>query len=204
MDTTLLLSGGVDSACLAALLRPARTIFIDYGQRAARAEARASSAIARQLDLLHVAVTIDMSPVGSGLLAGAARADTPSPEWWPFRNQALVSIAAAWVCSNTDILRTADTSEIVIGCVQGDGDRHVDGSAEFIDALSALVSLQEGGITVRAPAIGMSTEELVTVSSIGDDVLAWTHSCHVADLPCGNCPGCFKRERVLVGLERLQ
>jgi 7-cyano-7-deazaguanine synthase in queuosine biosynthesis len=28
-------------------------------------------------------------------------------------------------------------------------------------------------------------------------VLGWTVSCHRSDLPCGNCPGCWKRERAL-------
>lgn len=90
-----------------------------------------------------------------------------------------------------------------MGCVVTDRERHVDGSADFYELLDRLVSMQEGGIRVAAPAISMTSAELVSVSGIRDEVLAWTHSCHISSMACGACPGCDKRRSVLQELGRL-
>lgn len=45
---------------------------------------------------------------------------------------------------------------------------------------------------VEAPAIALSTQELFRASGIPSGHLAWAHSCHKADVPCGNCRGCNK------------
>jgi 7-cyano-7-deazaguanine synthase len=89
---------------------------------------------------------------------------------------------------------------VLLGSVLGDGDRHIDGRGSFYAALDALVSMQEGGVRVVAPALATSTEELIGLSGLGMDVLGWTVSCHRSDLPCFTCPGCYKRERVLRAL----
>lgn len=204
----LLLSGGLDSAAVAAWTRPARTLFVDYGQRPAAAEARAAAAVAAQLELPHAQITVDASPIGLGLLSAAGRASAvnPSPEWWPFRNQLLVTIAAAWALSSAGSGERAGAQvrRVTVGTVLGDGARHADGTKAFFEALDALLSLQEGGLQCSAPAVSMTTDELITSSGIGDDVIGWTHSCHTATVPCNDCPGCWKREQVLERLSRLR
>lgn len=45
---------------------------------------------------------------------------------------------------------------------------------------------------VEAPAIGFSTAELVKVADVPAALLAWAHSCHKADMACGQCRGCNK------------
>lgn len=198
----LLLSGGIDSAALAALLRPAHTLFIDYGQLPAKAEAAAAAAIANELGLPHAQISIDLSALGSGILAdGEPVAGAPSPEWWPFRNQLLVSLAAAWAVKTG--VSSAPT-QIATGTVGPDGARHLDGTPRFYEALDALLQAQEGGLTVAAPGITNTTVELVQASNISDSVLGWTHSCHRANMPCMECPGCYKREQTLFELGRLQ
>ncbi|MNH47336.1 hypothetical protein D3C79_1105200 [compost metagenome] len=52
--------------------------------------------------------------------------------------------------------------------------------------------IQEGEITVEAPAIHLSTFELVKEANVPSSMLAWAHSCHRSNVPCGNCRGCFK------------
>lgn len=198
----LLLSGGLDSAAVAAWTRPTQTLFVDYGQRPAAAEARAAAAVAAQLGLPHAQVTVDASAVGAGLLsaAGQASAAKGSPEWWPFRNQLLVTIAAAWVMSPAGGAegRSVGLAErVTVGTVRGDGARHADGTAGFFAALDALLSVQEGGLRCSAPGLNLSTADLIAASGIGDDVIGWTHSCHTSTLPCSDCPGCWKREQVL-------
>ena len=80
----------------------------------------------------------------------------------------------------------------------------MDGSPPFYSAINALVGLQEGGIRVVAPAIDLDATELVEQSAVSDEVLSWTHSCHRADISCGQCAGCLKRRSTLARLGRLR
>ena len=193
----LLLSGGLESAALAVWRRPDLALTIDYGQTPAAGEARAAQAVCRELGLQHHVLSADCSAVGSGLLASSpAAAGAPSEEWWPYRNQLLVTLAAAWGVR-------FDVETIVVGSVLGDGERHADGTQEFYDGLDAVVALQERGVRVFAPAARMTSDELISVSGITDAVLGWTHSCHSSDLACGVCPGCTKHREVLERLGRM-
>jgi 7-cyano-7-deazaguanine synthase len=192
----LLLSGGLESSALAAWLRPPLVLTIDYGQLSARGEMWAASRVCRELGLEHHTLHADCAAVGSGLLAGRESDEqAPVPEWWPFRNQLLVTLAGAWAISRGG-------SEIVVGSVVGDGG-HADGTAEFYEQFDRVMALQEGGLRVRVPAIKMSSAELIAESGVTNAVLGWTHSCHVGDVACGSCPGCAKRRDVLTAIGRL-
>ena len=59
MKTGLLLSGGMDSLCIAWWKRPDVAITIDYGQLPAAAEIAASTAICQQLGIEHHILRID-------------------------------------------------------------------------------------------------------------------------------------------------
>jgi 7-cyano-7-deazaguanine synthase len=186
----VLFSGGVDSTCVAALVPGALCLTIDYGHASAEGEIRASQAVASSIGLRHEVLRVDCSPVGSGLLAGnAAAPGAPSEEWWPFRNQLLVTLAAGAAFQN-------GCDRVIVGSVRSDG-FHRDGTAEFYSRLDAVVREQEGGVRVEAPAIELTTIELVGKAGIGAPVLGWTFSCHRASIACGDCPGCNKRRGVL-------
>ena len=192
----LLLSGGLESSAIAAWLRPRLSLTVDYGQLPASGEIWAASRVCAELGLEHHSLSIDCSTIGSGLMAGlGGDPQAPIPEWWPFRNQLLVTFAGAWGISR-------GVKEILVGSVSGDG-THVDGTASFYGALDQVVALQEGNVRVSAPAIDMSSAELIETSDVDDAVLGWTHSCHVASVACGSCPGCTKRRAVLQALGRL-
>lgn len=198
MSRVLLLSGGLDSTSIAAWQRPEHCLGINYGQRAATAEQRAATAIANELNLPYTHITVDASPVGGGLMANEPNTvDDDTPEWWPYRNQLLITIAAAWAV-------TRGHNEILVGTVAGDGDRHADGRRTFYDAMTALLQTQEGALTVTAPAIDLTAPDLINTSEVTDATLGWTHSCHVSNLPCHQCPGCIKRAEVLTTAGRLQ
>lgn len=190
-DAVLLLSGGLDSTALAALFRPALCLAIDYGQRSAAGEIRAAAAICRALSLTLTTLTLDLGGLGGGLLKNEdSMPGAPSPEWWPYRNQILVTAAAS-------VALQAGLPQVLAGTVAGDGARHIDGRPAFYQALDHLISMQEGGIRVRVPAIGETSADLVRRSGLTEDVLGWTVSCHRASFPCGDCPGCWKRSQVL-------
>lgn len=197
----LLLSGGLDSTALAVMNRPGGCLFIGYGQTAADAERRAATQVALELGLRLDTLDIATETLGAGLMASrldsAADALSVAPEWWPFRNQLLITIGASWAV-------TRGYSKVLIGTVASDASRHRDGSAEFLAAMDHVVAMQEGGVRVAAPASHLTTAELIEVSGVSDAVLGWTHSCHRANLPCAQCPGCVGRADALRGAGRLQ
>jgi len=181
----LLLSGGMDSVSIAWWKRPDIAVTVDYGQRPSVAEVEAAVAVCLEIGIRHEIVRADCSSVGSGDMAAMPPISVaPVPEWWPFRNQLLLTLAGIAA------VRIGVTN-LMIGTLATDS-VHADGRPDFIETMSRLMSLQEGGITVSAPAISMTAAELVKTSGIPREVLAWAHSCHVGNFACGQCRGCVK------------
>jgi 7-cyano-7-deazaguanine synthase len=174
---------------LAYWLRPKISYTIDYGQKPAEAEIRSSRAICKALKIRHDVIRVDCSSLGSGDLAGKRALNAAATsEWWPYRNQLLITLAASRAVGE-------GVTEIALGCLATDRS-HVDGRAEFIRRMDRLLSLQEGHIRIIAPAIRLTAAGLVKKSGIPMKLLAWAHSCHRSNLACGNCRGCFKHRDV--------
>lgn len=193
MSRLLLLSGGLDSSAIAGVARPDAAVFVNYGQRPAQSEAESARMVARHLGFPLHETTIDFSPLGTGLLVGAAKEPgAPTPEWFPYRNQLLVTVAAA-------VALRHGHSTVLLGLVAGDGDRHADGTSTFVAQIDRLVAAQEGGVRVEAPFLDTPTATIVEQSGLPEHVIRRTHSCHVGNLACGQCPGCHRRALVLVG-----
>jgi 7-cyano-7-deazaguanine synthase len=193
VTTAILLSGGMDSTALAYWLRPSVAFTVDYGQCCAAGERRAASIISETLGLHHEVIRVDCRSLGSGDLANSSPSPVaPVPEWWPFRNQLLVTLCAMRGIS-------LGVRMLLVGAVASDA-VHADGSKEFFQQLDALVALQEGKITVSAPAIEMTSDALISRSGIGIEVLAWAHSCHTSNYACGQCRGCSKHRAVMAAL----
>ncbi|HUI28955.1 MAG TPA: 7-cyano-7-deazaguanine synthase [Candidatus Acidoferrales bacterium] len=190
MRTGVLLSGGIDSTSLAFWKHPDVAITVDYGQLPAQGEIRAATKIARILKIKHEIIQVDCHTLGSGDMAGRSpNRVAPVPEWWPYRNQLLITLAGMRaIALNINLL--------MIGSVKRDG-VHVDGRRQFFRRVNQLMKMQEGKIKIESPAIALDSVELVQKSKITFDVLAWTHSCHVSDYACGNCRGCFKHQFVM-------
>lgn len=185
----VLLSGGMDSIALAHWKRPDVAITVDYGQKAAATEIAVAAEVARILAMRHEKIRVDCSSLGSGDMAGSAPlAAAPVTEWWPFRNQMLLTFAGMRAVA-------IGVVELMVGSVASDGS-HADGTAGFYGACDQLMSLQEGGIRVTAPAINMTTAELIRTSGVPRETLAWAHSCHTGPLACGDCRGCHKHFQV--------
>ena len=181
----ILLSGGMDSIALAYWLHPEIAITLDYGQKSAGAEIAAATHVAKHLDIEHYILHIDCSSLGSGDLVGTKPiGDAPVSEWWPYRNQMLVTLALMKAIQ-------LGVCELMVGSVKTDA-QHADGTAAFYEQLSKLVQMQEGSIKVTAPAIDMTTVELVKQSGIPENILMYAHSCNTSNHPCGRCHGCTK------------
>ena len=160
MKTALLLSGGMDSVSIAYWRRP-------------------------DLGIKHEVVSANINELGSGDLVGTQPAsEAPASEWWPYRNQFLLTVAAM-VCYREGM------ETLLMGALRTDG-FHADGTTEFIAGMNELLSIQEGVLIIEAPAIDLDAVELVRTSKVPDEILSWSHSCHVAEYACGFCRGCRK------------
>jgi 7-cyano-7-deazaguanine synthase len=188
--TTLLFSGGVDSLALAWWRRPDWLLTVDYGQVTAESEVEVSSVFAGMLGIRHDIVRFDLSSVGSGTLAGRGSLELSSfAEWWPYRNQFLITIGAAW-----SLGRGVD--RLWIGTVKSDA-CFADGTPAFIDGMNRVVSMQEGAVVVEAPASALETWELVEKSGLPLDYLLLCHTCTMSVKPCGHCRSCGKHRDIL-------
>ena len=195
MNTAILLSGGIDSVALAYWQKPSSAFTVDYGQLAAEAEIQAASQVCHELSIRHEIIRVDCSMTGGGVLTAQPSAEVaPTKEWWPFRNQLLITLASARM-----IALGMQNYELVVGSVANDV-TYADGTPRFYANIDALVSSQEGGIHVRATAIEMTSVELVRASRIPMPLLAWSHSCHRTNMACGDCQGCWKHLDVFRGL----
>lgn len=193
MSLGILLSGGMDSAALAYWKRPKVAFTINYGQVCAEAEIQAASQICKELTIEHEIISVDCHSLGSGDLSGLPPDPiAPVTEWWPFRNQLLLTLA-----SMRAIKLGIDT--LLFGSIKSDF-IHTDGRKEFFEKICALTSLQEGGIHIAAPAIELTSTELIKLSGIERPILAWAHSCHVSNFACGSCRGCYKHQAVMAEL----
>lgn len=188
--TGVLLSGGMDSIAVAYWRRPSVAFTVDYGQVSAVGEINAASAVAEALGIDHHLIRIDLRSLGSGDLAGTAPLSiAPIPEWWPFRNQMLVTLAAMQGIK-------LGVDRLLIGAVKSDS-QHADGTEAFIDQFDTLLRMQEGSIALDAPAIHLTSAELLRASRVPREVLGWAHSCHVSAYACGMCRGCRKHYETL-------
>ncbi len=186
MRDALLLSGGMDSLAIAWWKRPELAITLNYGQKAAEAEKLASAQVCQELGIRHEIVSVDCSSLGSGDMAGAPPdAAAQTSDWWPYRNQLLITLASMHAISR-------GMQTLYIGTVRSDGENHLDGTPEFVQKMDEVMAYQEGHLRVVAPAIALTTVELIRLAGVPPELLAWSHSCHKANIACGNCRGCNK------------
>lgn len=191
LKTALLLSGGIDSVAIAYWKHPDLAVTVDYGQIPSQAEIRAASKVCEELDVPHEVISVDCSHLGAGNMTSQShQLDTaPNEEWWPYRNQLIITLAAMRLIH-------MDVGEILLGAVKDDSS-HADGRFEFFESMDAVMCQQEGRIRVETPAIRLTSVELVQESGIPHSLCAWAHSCHVANYACGGCRGCKKHRSVM-------
>lgn len=204
-----LLSGGLDSGVAAALFRAvpgqelAACLFCDYGQRAARREAAAATALAARwavpLRILALPWLGDLARrAGSALLPGTAAlprgtADRPGDAasaaavWVPARNAVLVAAAAA-------LAETLGAGWVVAGFNREEAATFPDNSAAFVAAAGRFLSLgTQNGVRVQSPTLDLDKRAIVATArrlGFGPDDF-W--SCYAGgQAPCGVCESCLR------------
>lgn len=189
----LLFSGGLDSSALAFWKRPDVCLTIDYGQRPARGEIAAAASICSELSLRHEILAVDLRDLGSGSMSGKEASELGNAEeWWPYRNQMLITLAGMRFVSK-------GLKEIMIGAVRTDV--HADGKSPFLRGMDRVMSVQEGSVRVSAPARPLHPLKLLLSSGFPPSLLGLTFSCHVMEYPCGRCRGCEKHIQTMAALK---
>jgi 7-cyano-7-deazaguanine synthase len=204
----VLLSGGLDSATVAAIARAegfaVTGLCVDYGQRH-RVELEAAARVAAQLGVEDLrTIRLDLRAIGGSALTDdrlevpkTGLGDTIPVTYVPARNTVLLSLALG-------LAETLGAHDLFFGANALDYSGYPDCRPAFVDAFTALANLAtadavEGGAryAVHAPLMHLSKAEIVTRgTALGVDY-ALTHSCYdpIGALACGACDSCRLRAR---------
>jgi len=189
MKKAILLSGGIDSICLAYHLKPEIAYTINYGQKPADREIYISTLICYRLGIRHETITVDCKSLGSGTLIGTDSLEiSPSNEWWPFRNQLLITLSLMKAVKD-------GVSELHLASVKTDN-FHKDGTAQFYKLMNDLSRYQEGGVKIKCETLDYYSHEIALQYKVPNDLLLLAHSCHISNIACGACSGCQKQLKV--------
>jgi 7-cyano-7-deazaguanine synthase len=196
-----LLSGGLDSSTMCAVLVDrgwsVLPLFVNYGQRALRAERLAVSKVVKLLKLrAHREVNIHGLSGRHVDLLGSCRATKRSaavlsPDqqfvqaFVPQRNLLLLTIASMVAYQN-------DSLAIAIGTIDAGAAGYVDTTPAYLRRAAALLRRCQP-IQVMAPFAGWTKERVVRAARRHRFDYDVTHSCVVADRPCGACASCVDR-----------
>lgn len=208
----VLLSGGLDSATVAAIARrdgfEVHALSFRYGQRHS-AELAAADRVATHLGVNeHKTIPIDLRAFGGSALT--ADIDVPKGRdvdemshgipvtYVPARNTIFLSFALAWA-------EVLGSSDVFIGVNALDYSGYPDCRPEFIDAYQQMARIAtkagvEGAteLSIHAPLIDMSKAEIIRIgSSLGVDY-SLTVSCYDADgagAACGQCDSCILQRK---------
>jgi 7-cyano-7-deazaguanine synthase len=208
----ILLSGGLDSATVAAVARAdgfdLYALSIDYGQRH-RFELEAAARVAAALGVKrHVTLRIDLTQFGGSALTAAI--DVPKARsreemeagipitYVPARNTVFLSLALAYA-------EVTGAADIFLGVNAIDYSGYPDCRPEFIAAFERLANLAtkagvEGSLRfqIHTPLIQLTKAQIIRRGAELVVDFSLTHSCYDPDpqgRPCGACDSCLLRRQ---------
>lgn len=196
----ILLSGGLDSACLTYYLLAYNLdskilcIFIDYGQKNVDAEYTAAAKLCAKLNLpLKLIKAREIfEGVKCSILATSNEAHTVTSDELPNRNATLISIAASYIPS--------DKYATIYVAAHKTSAPYADATRRFYTLMNKLIAYSTNNrISVEAPFIGMSKTALVKKAikaGMTRQDMEDTVSCYEGT-GCGRCPACKQRKLVL-------
>lgn len=201
-----LLSGGMDSAVAAALVRQEgyelAALHVSYGHRTAQRERRAFEALCDRWGIIQrLVVSVEhLRLIGGSALtdlaipvpAGQLHREEIPPTYVPFRNANLLAIAVSWA----EVLGAA---AVVIGAVEEDSSGYPDCRAVFYEAFQRVIELgtrPETQIELLTPVIHLRKRDIVRRGLEVGVPFELTWSCYQReDMACGECDSCLLRLR---------
>lgn len=205
-SVVLLLSGGLDSAVLCAMLVEelyrVHALTVSYGQRHA-VELVAATAIAKAYSVAsHKTISLDLRAIGGSALTDqmavpkSKGCDDQIPiTYVPARNTILLSLALGYA-------ETLDVSTLALGANAVDYSGYPDCRPAFVEAFAQLANVAtkmgtDGNkIRVIAPLMKMSKAEIIRRGADLGVPFQLTHSCYDPapdGKACGECDSCRLR-----------
>lgn len=205
----LLLSGGLDSATVAAIAREMGyrlyALSIDYGQRHRFELASAENVASAAGVVEHKLISIDLSSLGGSALTDEIEVPQGRSDdeiaggipvtYVPARNTIMLSVALGYA-------EVIGASEIFIGVNAVDYSGYPDCRPEFVAAYEKLANLAtkagvEGNrFRIHTPLIDMTKAQIIQRGTeLGVDY-GLTHTCYApneAGISCGQCDACVLR-----------
>lgn len=201
-----LMSGGLDSTVAAAWTKERYEVYglhVDYGQRAAHLEQKASQRVSQNLQITEFKSTqlSWLKELGTSALTDESisiprgqisTTDQIPITLVPFRNGILLSLATAWA-------EVVGAEVVVIGAVEEDSSGYPDCREQFLIAFERAIDLgtrPEIDIRIVAPLVHMTKVDIV---KLGVELkvpfeLSW--SCYGSGPePCNDCESCLLRRR---------
>lgn len=205
----VLVSGGMDSAVVAAIAREqgfaVHALSVAYGQRHLSELAAAARVVAMTGAVAHKIVDVDLRSIGGSALTDtriavpldspdSGEANIPST-YVPARNTIMLSVALGWA----EVLGARD---IFCGVNAVDYSGYPDCRPAFIAAFERLANLatkagvEQGGLRIHAPLMHLGKGDIILKGlELGVD-FSQTVSCYQASpegLACGHCDACRLR-----------
>jgi 7-cyano-7-deazaguanine synthase len=192
----VLLSGGLDSAVALAMTPRARLCLnFDYGQRAARAERRVASMLARRAGVSFLHLRLPWLRGGALTDRGRALPRGPSKTsaaavWVPNRNGVFINVAAA-------IAEARGWREIVTGFNREEAATFPDNSRAFIRAINASLRFSTAnGVRVVAPTAAWDKRRIMREARRRGVPIDALWPCYRGGRRiCGRCESCVRFER---------
>lgn len=209
VPAVVLLSGGLDSATVAAVARrdgfALHALSVDYGQRHA-IELEAARRVATELDVAdHRVVRVDLRAIGGSALTSdlaVPRNEDPVAAgvpvtYVPARNTLFLSLALG-------LAEVVGAFDIFVGVNALDYSGYPDCRPEFIRAFERVANVATkagttgGTFTIHAPLIDLSKADIIKLGTSLGVSYASTTSCYDPDSKgraCGECDSCQLRLR---------
>lgn len=196
MMKLLLLSGGLDSACLFWHLmsnnETFRCMWIDYGQKNAEAELKSAQKLCNDAGVILSIIRVPelFKGVHSSILKTENVTHTVEKAELPNRNAVLINIAAAHCCCKTTILVAAHKTPAP----------YADCTSSFYAKMSKAISYSTNGkVDVEAPFIKLTKLQVLKKgwdAGMSKEDIENTVSCYNGN-NCGECPPCKSRREIM-------
>lgn len=201
--TLALLSGGMDSTALVAMLKSQEikvdTVSINYGQRHNK-ELQRAKAVADHFGLRHDIVDLSVLAASlSSALTSPEEIEVPDGHYTketmratvvPNRNAIMLMVAAG-------IAASRGHDEVATAVHAGDHFIYPDCRPEFIEAASRAAELGTatfGDVKITAPFVNISKDEIVRIGHRFGAPFSLSWSCYKGgDTHCGRCGTCVER-----------
>ena len=193
-----LLSGGLDCCVATSLFTKDYEIYaltFNYGQKAFKAELKASKEICEKMNWHHEVIDLDWlgKISNSSLNTDEDIIEVDASDLDDFEKSS-ESASNVWVPAYAESLKA---EAIIVGWNSEEGLTFPDNSKRYLNKFNELFEVgSPDRVEIKAPCIDLTKEEIVKLGFEIDAPMDLSYSCYKGDLnPCGVCESCMRRKR---------